>query len=352
VWWRGRNRGAAVRRRCVSDENISTVNTRSITIDEIRRVEAEYSALNDRFHESVTHRDDSTKARDEWQRACEAFHKYDHPVFRLWDKDVLAEVKSRPGDWRNAALLFLEADPWFFRSGYLKTKIVRALKQADLRPREIERVQSILINAVDRRDRREYVEYCRLAQKYGASVLAAELEQRAGSSDVRLASRARQMLESLARGRPSPVTPSKAVGAVKVRSLRAIAHNIADSLASGIGLLIGVYEMSVFDEAARSPERFITVDFLKGAAIAGRPSESLARAIALYGDALAELCAKHGTTPAAFRELTARYSIDAFDRHIVVTVEDQRGRRSVKNYVGIPARRIKVVDRLGRIRTT
>jgi hypothetical protein len=76
------------------------------------------------------------------------------------------------------------------------------------------------------------------------------------------------------------------VCAMKFNELRSIGHNIADSLASGIGLLVGlvgVYEMDVFGEARRNPERCIVVDFLSGKVVEGRASRSLARAIALYG---------------------------------------------------------------------
>ncbi len=51
---------------------------------------------------------------------------------------------------------------------------------------------------------------------------------------------------------------------MKFDELRSIGHNIADSLASGTGLLIGIYGTDIFGEASRSPERFITVDFLTG----------------------------------------------------------------------------------------
>lgn len=138
---------------------------------------------------------------------------------------------------------------------------------------------------------------------------------------------------------------------MKFDELRSVAHNLADSLASGIGLLIGHYPMDVFGEASRSAEGFITVDFLSGTSTGGRPSASLARSIALYRDGLARLCDKHGASPSVFLELTARYSVDIrAQRHIVVIVEDERGRRSVDEYVGIPATRIRVLDHLGRVR--
>ena len=137
---------------------------------------------------------------------------------------------------------------------------------------------------------------------------------------------------------------------MKFDDLRSIAHNIADSLASGIGLLIGVYEMDVFGEARRSPEGFITVDFLSGTSAGGKPSPSLARAIELYRDALADLCTKHATSPSAFRELTARYFVDRRGTRFDVTTADHHGRRAVDHYIGMPGRRVRTVDHLGRAR--
>ena len=45
--------------------------------------------------------------------------------------------------------------------------------------------------------------------------------------------------------------------AMKFSQLRAIGHNIADSLADGNGFLIGHYDMQLFEEVGRSSEGFI-----------------------------------------------------------------------------------------------
>jgi len=134
---------------------------------------------------------------------------------------------------------------------------------------------------------------------------------------------------------------------VKFRQLESIAHNIADSLGSGIGILVGHYEMDVFGEAARSPEGYILVDFLTGTSSGGAPSPYFAKAIASYQNGLVDLCEKHGTRPTAFRELTARYSAP---RHIIVTVRSEAGRHSSREFVGTPARRPRVLDQQGRAR--
>lgn len=70
----------------------------------------------------------------------------------------------------------------------------------------------------------------------------------------------------------------------------------------------------------------------------------------MYGNALAALCEKHGTTPSAFSQLTVRYSMFNSRRTMLVTVEDHLGHRSIKEYEGLSGRRTKVLDRFGRVR--
>jgi hypothetical protein len=137
---------------------------------------------------------------------------------------------------------------------------------------------------------------------------------------------------------------------MKHDKLRSIAHNIADSFASGIGLLVGVYEMDAFEEARNSEEGFITVDFLNGRIQGGCPSASLAKAVALYRDALPDLCERQGASISNFRALTARFSVSAYGKRVQVIVEDENGRSSTDEYVGIPLKRVRILDSLGRVR--
>jgi hypothetical protein len=138
---------------------------------------------------------------------------------------------------------------------------------------------------------------------------------------------------------------------MKIGTLRAIAHNIADSLGSGCGLLVGVYEMNVFGEASRSPGGVIDIDFLAGKATRGTASRALKAAIVKYRDVLPAFCAKHGASMEDIKTLSARYAMDAPNGRIVVTVQDRTGRCCVDEYRGTPARHVKVVDKQGRIRT-
>ena len=129
---------------------------------------------------------------------------------------------------------------------------------------------------------------------------------------------------------------------MKFGELKSIGHNIADSLASGICLLIGYYEIEIYSEAVRTPEGSITVNFLDGTSTGGKPSSGLAEAIQLYSGALVDLCKRHGIDASAFKTLIAEYAVDAvYGGHFTVTVEDQNGRRSTDRYVGMPGRRVR-----------
>jgi hypothetical protein len=137
---------------------------------------------------------------------------------------------------------------------------------------------------------------------------------------------------------------------MKHAELRAIAHNVADSFASGVGLMIGYYEMDVFGEAGRSPGGAIIVDFLHGTVLEGEASPSLRKAVGLYRDALAALCTNAGGSIEDFRELKVRFWASYTKARFTITVEDSAGRRSTTEYGGLPGQRVKVLDQLGRLR--
>ena len=137
---------------------------------------------------------------------------------------------------------------------------------------------------------------------------------------------------------------------MKHSELRAAVHNVADSLGSGIGLLIGVYEMDIYGEARASRQGALTVDFLSGSVVEGQVSKSLAEAVALYRDALAKLIADAGGSITALKTAKVRFWTDKLERRFTVMIEDAAGRRSTTEYGGIPGQRVKKIDELGRLR--
>jgi hypothetical protein len=137
-------------------------------------------------------------ARDErWREAAARFHV---AVAGLYSEDFLAEVRRlQAGDAGavETALNFLEADPWCFRSGYVKENLMRFLVRARLTPSERQRVEQVLLRVVDAGDRREFGRACQLARRHVTDTLRAELKTRLTADDPGVLRRALAMLTSL-----------------------------------------------------------------------------------------------------------------------------------------------------------
>lgn len=133
---------------------------------------------------------------------------------------------------------------------------------------------------------------------------------------------------------------------MKLGALKSLGHNLADSFASGIGLLVGVYEMNVFSEAAASEPGFIEVNFLDASAVGCPISKNLQGAINSYKQALPNLCKKHSIELSQIQTLIARFGSDpAYGPHFTVTVGSIDGRSSTDRYIGIPGKRLRTVGR-------
>ena len=136
---------------------------------------------------------------------------------------------------------------------------------------------------------------------------------------------------------------------MKIGELASFAHNMADSLASGICFLVGMLGLDIHGEAAASPIGHITVDFLAGTSTASPVSADLQFAIERYGQHLPELARRHGLDPAEIAAMIARFGTNPVaSRHFLVTVETRDGRRSVDQYVGFPGRRYGKSRKSGR----
>lgn len=96
------------------------------------------------------------------QAATDEFHR---AYARLYGpvEDAIARMRNGDQDAAEALLQFLEADPWCFRSGYVKAEITRVLNRADRL--DTERLQAIVLKVVEAPTRREFGDYLRLARR-------------------------------------------------------------------------------------------------------------------------------------------------------------------------------------------
>lgn len=127
---------------------------------------------------------------------------------------------------------------------------------------------------------------------------------------------------------------------MKIGELASFGHNVADSLASGICFMAGIFSVDVFGEAAASPEGYIVVDFKTGSASGSPASSKLREAIHRYSELLPGLAKQHGLDLSEIKVLVARFGTDPVaGPHFSVTVETTDGRRSIDQYAGMPGRR-------------
>lgn len=127
---------------------------------------------------------------------------------------------------------------------------------------------------------------------------------------------------------------------MKIGELASFGHNVADSLASGICFMVGIYSADIYGEATASPEGHIVVDFLTGSTSGSPVSTELKHTIQKYTEMLPELATRHGLSAVEIKVLSARFGTDPVaGPHFLVTMEASDGRRSIDQYTGIPGRR-------------
>lgn len=130
-----------------------------------------------------------------WARAETAFHGFKSGFGYGWDSFVVNNIRADLA-MREFAIGFLELDPWFRNSGYIKARFLQRLKACSLSPVQCSQLNAVLLDAARNRPGREYRRYCRLAAIIAEPWLIKELHEMSlakGSA----ASRARIMLEAV-----------------------------------------------------------------------------------------------------------------------------------------------------------
>lgn len=133
-----------------------------------------------------------------WKEAVEAFNRALDRVYAEPLRQIAIGNKS-PLEIETAVILdFLEADPIFFRSGYMKEKLLTELKRRRLQERERHRLQAIILTVVTKNDfRREFRRYCLVAPHVADEAFKADLLEIQHSSAPNVSRRANWVLSAL-----------------------------------------------------------------------------------------------------------------------------------------------------------
>ena len=101
--------------------------------------------LHARIHETVHERSNSETAFKLWKEACAEFHlRYNHLAFPGGYGEALEKFRQRDESVIEPALCFLEARPYFFRSGYMWNTLLRRVKRAPLSKGQRQRLDDVL----------------------------------------------------------------------------------------------------------------------------------------------------------------------------------------------------------------
>jgi len=163
----------------------------------IRTESAVLRALHERVHLTVRSRDSGPAARQAWEQACQAFHTYVSDLDPHLQR-ALEDAQYSHAEQIEFVVCFLEVDPHFFRSGYLKQILLTRIKRSVLTAHITRRLRAVLVDAVERRGTREFKYYCRLAARIADDGLRAQLAQLAAQGPSARASRARRMWACIA----------------------------------------------------------------------------------------------------------------------------------------------------------
>jgi hypothetical protein len=95
------------------------------------------------------------------------------------------------------AVRFLEADPYFFRSGYHKEHFIKHLCRKPLSEDQQKRLQQVILARIRGRDTREFRAYCRLARVVTDPAFQKQVAEMAGPSNGTVPRHAQRVIDYL-----------------------------------------------------------------------------------------------------------------------------------------------------------
>lgn len=171
----------------------------------IRAAAAEIDRLHAEIYRWLPERGKSDEGFQRWSEACGQFHTaYSKLAFPGGIARVYTDLAQGNAAAVEDAIRFLEADPYFFRSGYLKADLLRYLARVPLAEQQEARIREVVLARVNGPTRREFRRYCRMARRLSTPELVARLRTVAESEPGTAARHARWVLQAIEHQGPLP----------------------------------------------------------------------------------------------------------------------------------------------------
>ena len=97
--------------------------------------------------------------------ARNAYWEHASPLDKLWSDQFTKLVRQGDRESIDELITFLEIDPFYHRSGYLKEHLTKIIKQAPRTSRDNRRLRRVIWNHLAGPNRREFHYYRRLAKQ-------------------------------------------------------------------------------------------------------------------------------------------------------------------------------------------
>ena len=146
---------------------------------------SELNRLHKLVHELGDLRRRTQKAEDiaRWEKAVrdwKEFSGFGYPEMKFYffeNQTFLAALSAGDADAKESAIRFLEFDPYYYRSGYIKSKLLVRLKNIKLSASEVKRLQKVICNAiVSQPPKCEFKYYARLLKNVGTPEFRQKLQ--------------------------------------------------------------------------------------------------------------------------------------------------------------------------------
>src|SRR5512133_3867405 len=110
---------------------------------------AELKRLRKKIYELARRRAESAEATAAWSQASKVFfEQYDQLAFPGGLHREFELLRSADENAIEMAISFLEADPWYFRSGYYKEDMLRLLRKVPLTDEQRSRMRDLILKRV------------------------------------------------------------------------------------------------------------------------------------------------------------------------------------------------------------
>jgi hypothetical protein len=150
-----------------------------LSIKQIHQNSEELRRLNERMRATVLLRDKSPIDRVQWKQACDEFHRRFDSLAYPGGLKMFERVRVSEPAALETAIRFLVADPYHFRSGYLKDYLWRWLKHCKLSTSARKRLERAALAYLDRRISREFWTMCKTMARLGSSEFWSKVSVRA-----------------------------------------------------------------------------------------------------------------------------------------------------------------------------